>query len=136
VRRAEPEIRHISDPALILVTPEHVDVVARRLFAPKVVAPARASKARFAHGGHALLQCNNLPHGAALLDRRNASIPATPRSAQRRASAWGAVSGKGDPTREPDGRQRSGACERAGLAFRAHGVPGSHGPGCNLTDPG
>ena len=29
VRRAEPEIRHIGDPALILVTPEHVDVVAR-----------------------------------------------------------------------------------------------------------
>jgi len=49
--------------------------------ARKVVAPARGSKGRLAHGGHALLQCNNLPHGAALLDHRDTSIAAPPRSA-------------------------------------------------------
>jgi hypothetical protein len=78
--------------------------------APKVVAPARASKARLAHGGHALLQCNNLPHGAALLDPRHTSIGATPRSPQRRASAWETVWAKAIP---PVGPMGGSAAERA-----------------------
>jgi hypothetical protein len=97
--------------------------------AAKVVAPARGSKARLAHGGHALLQCNNLPHGPARPDLRHTSVGATTRSAQhlgRRNTSVGATTDRrmGDRLRqrrshrEPDGRQRGSACERAGLFAR------------------